>query len=114
MPVTATLSSQKWDGKVLWEEIKLTFSGSYTQGGDTVNLQGLGIQSSTAPLFMAVESTAGTAGQAPLRYQWVPGTTQANGLLRAFSGAAEVATGAYPASILADTAYAVFRAKGFR
>jgi hypothetical protein len=114
MAVTATLLSQKWDSKNLWIEVKLVFTGSYTQGGDTVNLQGLGIQSTTAPLFMDVQSTAGTAGQAPLRYQWVPGTTQANGLLRAFSGAAEVATGAYPASILADTAYALFRSKGFR
>lgn len=114
MAVTATLMSQKWDSKNLWIEVKLAFSGNYTQGGDTVNLQGLGIQSSGAPLFMSVESSAGTAGQAPLRYQWVPGTTQANGLLRAFSAAAEVATGAYPASILADTAYALFRVRGFR
>lgn len=114
MAVTATLSSQKWDSKNLFLEVKLTFSGNYTQGGDTVNLQGLGIQSTTAPLYMDVKSSAGTAGQAPLTYQWVPGTTQANGLLRAFSGAAEVSTGAYPASILADTAYALFRAKGFR
>lgn len=63
---------------------------------------------------MVIRSVASTAGQAPLNYQWVKGTTAANGVVRVFSGAAEVSTGAYPAAVTGDAPIAEFKVKGFR
>lgn len=114
MAIVATLVKQWWDGKKLWAEYTLAFSGNYTSGGDTVNLQGTGLQSSGSPTTVDIHSTSGTAAQAPNLYQWVPGTTQANGLVRAFTGITEVSTGAYPAAITGDTARMLFQLKGFR
>lgn len=104
MAATVTIVKQWWDGKKLWVQANIALSGSYVQGGDTVNLTGLGIKSSQAPFAVDVVSTAGTAAQAANLYQWVPGTTQANGKLRCFIGAVtELAAGAYPAAATGDT-----------
>ena len=54
----------------------LTFSGSYTSGGDACTLQGIGIQSSQIPEFVEI------TGQAGFIYQWVVGTDQTNGLVK--------------------------------
>lgn len=113
MAITATLLDQWWDGRKLWVDLSLTFSGNYTSGGDTLNLQGLGMQSSAIPTIMELISSLSTAAATKQSYQWVKGTTQANGLVRCFTGTAEVSTGAYPANMLADTAYARFKVKGF-
>lgn len=113
MAIAATLLDQWWDGKKLWVDLQLTFSGNYTSGGDTLNLQGLGIQSSNIPSIMDILSTLSTAAATKQSYQWTKGTTQANGLVRCFTGTAEVSTGAYPANMTGDTVYARFKLKGF-
>jgi len=98
MAATATLVKQWWDGKKIWAQVNIVLSGSYVQGGDTCSLAALGIKSSLVPFSFDLQSTAGTAAQAVNLYQWVPGTTQANGKIRCFIGAvAELAAGAYPA-----------------
>lgn len=114
MAITPTLIKQWWDGKKLWVEMSLAFSGNYTSGGDTLNLQNLGIQSSGIPTMVDIKSTASTAAQTLNNYIWVKGTTQANGLVRCFVGTAEVSTGAYPAAVSGDTAVVLFQMKGFR
>lgn len=114
MAITPTLIKQWWDGKKLWVELSLAFSGSYVSGGDTVNLQTLGIQSTGNPTVMDVKSTSGVAAQTLNSYIWVKGTSLANGLIRCFVGTAEVSAGAYPAAVSGDTAVALFQIKGFR
>jgi hypothetical protein len=104
MAITPTIKSQWFDGKRLWVHLSLAFSGSYVAGGDTLDMSKLGIQSSGVPsLFGGMNSqTASTTGTV---YNWIPGTTQATGKVVALQGAlAEVAAGAYPASITGDTA----------
>jgi hypothetical protein len=104
MAAAATVTKKKYDGKQLWVYGTVALSGSYTQGGDTLSLAGIGIQSSLVPFAMQFESQAGTAAQAINQYTWVPGTTQANGKIRCFIGAvAELAAGAYPAAATGDT-----------
>jgi len=110
MAAALTVTKQWYDGKKVWVVGTITLSGSYTQGGDTVTLAGLGIKSSQIPFFYTdPSSSAGTAAQAANSYNWVPGTTQANGKIRCFIGAsAELATGAYPAAATGDTIIATF------
>ena|SRR5580692_7278423 len=114
MAIAATILDQWWDGKKLWVDLQLTFSGSYTSGGDTLNLQSLGIQSSGIPSIMNIVSSLSTAAATQNNYQWTKGSTTANGLVRCFTGSTEVSSGAYPANISGDTVYARFKVKGFR
>lgn len=114
MAITATLLDQWYDGKKLWVQLSLAFSGNYTSGGDTLNLQSLGIQGNSIPSYMVIRSTSGTAAQTLNNYSWVKGTTAANGLVRVFVGTAESSTAAYPAAISGDTALAEFKIKPFR
>lgn len=90
---------------------KITASGSYTTGGDTLDLtaitgapgQGMPPGSSQLPLQVLVQ------GQAGYEYAFVPGTTLANGKLKvqqcAGSGSplAEIAQSSYPAGVTGDT-----------
>jgi len=104
MAAAFTVTKKWFDGKKLWVQGTVALSGSYTQGGDTLTLAGLGINSSQIPFSYDFQSGAGTAAQALNTYTWVPGTTQANGKIRCFIGAvAELATGAYPAAATGDT-----------
>ena len=104
MAVTATVTKKWFDGKKLWAVVTLVFSGNYSTGGDTVNLQGLGIQSNQAPF-----ACTDISGQSATLYAWVVGTTQANGKVKCFQGAlAEVSAGAYPGSITGDVVQGQF------
>ena len=114
MAIAATLLDQWYDGKKLWVQLSLVLSGNYTSGGDTLNLQSLGIQGNSIPAYMVLRSTSPTAAQTLNNYIWVKGTTTANGLVRCFVGTAEVATGAYPAAVSGDTVLAEFKIKPFR
>jgi len=103
MAAAATVTKKWFDGKKLWVQLTIVLSGSYVQGGDTLNLSGLGINSSQVPFSYDFQSGAGTAAQALNTYTYVPGTTQANGKIRCFIGAvAELAAGAYPAAATGD------------
>lgn len=104
MAATAAVTKKWYDGKKVFVTGTVVLSGSYVQGGDTLNLQLLGIPSSQVPFAMDFQSGAGTAAQALNSYTWVPGTTQSNGKIRCFIGAvAELAAGAYPAAATGDT-----------
>ena len=108
MAITPTLKAQWFDGKRLFAHVALVFSGSYVTGGDTLNLQNLGIKASGAPAGWA--SIDGQAlGANGTQYVWIQGTTQANGKVGVTQGAgAEVTAGAYPASVTGDTVNALF------
>lgn len=104
MAITPTLTKKWYDGKKLWAVVSLVFSGSYVTGGDTLNLQSLGIPSSQVPF-----ACTDVSGQSATLYCWVAGTTQANGKVKCFQGAlAEVAAGAYPGSITGDVVQGQF------
>lgn len=93
-------------------------SGSYPTGGDPLNLAtatypiGQGPLPSTAkPISVDIRSQHSTTTPQTNEfvYTYAPGTTQANGAMQVFTGAAaqtaltELSAGAYPAGVLADT-----------
>lgn len=99
MAVAVTVTKKWYDGKKLFVLGTLTFSGSYTTGGDGLSFTGLGIQSSLAPDIVWVGGTAGYG------YGYVPGSpaSQSNGKVKISTTAAtELAAGAYPAGITGD------------
>lgn len=97
LPITdSTQSSQV----TLWT---VALTGTYTSGGDTLDLSAYPTQSANPPTWVAF-SEAPTASVAPSGYNFYyqPGTTPANGKLRVTSAAGtELSAGAYPAALLA-------------
>ena len=91
---------------------KLTFSGSYTNNGDTLSFANVyGIQSTSVPLRVFVYEQP-AAGTAPGGYEYVfcPGTTIANGKLVVLQGGAsasnpmaQIPASTYPAAISGGT-----------
>jgi hypothetical protein len=91
----------------------ITASGSYSTGGDTLSFAGFDqIKSSSLPQFVSIQSQ-NASGHSLWEYGFTPGTTQANGKMQvlgqqptsATTGViqfAELAAGAYPASITGD------------
>lgn len=81
----------------------LVLTGNYPAHGDTMDLSKLGVPSNALPYRVEVFEQP-PAGTDPSGYQFIfcPGTTQANGVLAIFNGAATAfATGAYNAGLLA-------------
>lgn len=81
----------------------VVLSGSYTAGGDTLDLSAYPTQSAQIPVF-AIFTEAPSATVAPSGYNlyYQPGTTPANGLIRITSSAGtEISAGAYAAALLA-------------
>lgn len=99
MPFTVTVTKTWDDGKVLNAIGTLVASGSYTTGGDTLNLQQFKIKSSRTPYWVHI------LGQADFSYTYIPGTNLSNGkvLCRAVSTGAEASAAAYPAGVTGDT-----------
>ncbi len=90
----------------------VALTGSYTLGGDTLDLSAYPTQSALPPVWVAF-SEAPTTLVAPSGYTFYyqAGTTPANGLLRVTStGGTELSAGAYPAALLAAlvVVYATF------
>jgi hypothetical protein len=89
-------------------------SGSYSIGGDTLDLSQQPIVPSTQP---PITGTAWMDGLAGYDYVFIPGAALNNGKVKIFqqgSGAgafAELAAGAYPAAITGDTItfYGIFK-----
>lgn len=84
-----------------WWTVVLT--GSYTSGGDTLDLSAYPTQSAQIPIF-AIFSEAPTASVAPSGYNFYyqPGTTPADGKIRITStGGTELTATTYPAALLA-------------
>ena len=93
----------------LWTVV---LTGSYTAGGDTLDLSAYPTQSALPPVWVDF-SEAPTASVAPSGYQFYyqAGTTPANGLLRVTTSAGvEFSAGAYSAALLAANVvvYATF------
>ena len=87
---------------------KLTFSGSYSSGGDTLDLTAVAsiVPSGSVPLQVFIEGN-GTAGTAQSviggYYVALTGTTLANWKVKIFSGVGtELGAGAYGAAITGD------------
>ncbi len=82
----------------------LTFSGSYPTNGDTLDLSQLGIPSNSLPFEVEVfEATPAPGPAYGAHFVFLPGTTQANGLLELFNGTTQIATDTY-ANILGAVA----------
>ena len=92
-------------GKSLYATFLLTFSGSYSTGGDTIDFTtvigkgylGRVFGAGKSPLYGAVYGTSGHS------YGLIPGTTLANGKVKISTTAGtELGAGAYPAAITGD------------
>ena len=86
----------------------ITLSGSYTANGDTLNLAGLGIPSNQVPTEVRIfETTPAPGPQSGYAFRYVPGTTQANGLVEIFNGTTQLSAGAYGTPVLGATGFAL-------
>lgn len=104
MPITVNLTPNNVDGSpsnFFFGAGTLTFSGSYTTGGDTLDftpVMGL-LPTSQAPVQVAAWSQGGT----PFAYVPIQGSSFNNWKLKIFqAGGAEIAAGAYPAGVTGD------------
>jgi hypothetical protein len=102
------------DGKRIHVAGTVVASGSYTTGGDTLDLSEFPIVGSTQP---PITGTAWMDGLAAYDYVFAPGSALNNGKMKVFqqaSGAgpfAELGAGSYPSAITGDniTIYAIFK-----
>jgi len=104
MAVSATITDQWDDGQRYHITGILTFSGSYTTGGDTLDLGAAGSESRGIPgVFIAV-------GRDAYNFKYIAGADAQTGLLKVVANAtneAELAAGAYPVDLsgLTDVQY---------
>jgi len=91
----------------------LTLSGSYPANGDTLSFAGLGIPSNQLPTYVAIyETTPAPGPQSGYAFRYVPGTTQANGLMEVFNGTTQFSAGAYGTPPFSITGFTLaFRAE---
>ena len=86
----------------------LTLTGNYPANGDTVNLQNLGIPSNQLPNKVEIYEATPSPGPASwYAFVYLPGTTQANGLMEVFNGTTQFSAGAYGAPPFAITGFAL-------
>lgn len=102
MATLAVAVTDHWtDGKRVHVTFTVTPTGNYTTGGDTLNLQANEIKSASLPVFVSLK------GQGVNLYNFIPGTTQANGKLYGSTGGTQFTGGsAYPTDTV--TGYAIF------
>ena len=114
MALTFSLVDTWDDGKRIHVAGTVSASGSYSTGGDTLDLSQFPIIATTQP---PITGTAWMDGLAGYDYVFAPGSAFNNGKMKVFeqgSGAgafAELAAGAYPSAITSDniTLYAIFK-----
>ena len=114
MALAFTLIDTWDDGKRIHVAGTVAASGSYTTGGDTVDLSQFPIIGTTQP---PIQGTAWMDGLAGYDYVFIPGAALNSGKVKIFqqgSGAgafAELAAAAYPSAITGDTItiYAIFK-----
>lgn len=96
MPLALTVTDRWHDGKRTHLIGKITPSGNYTTGGDTLDL--LESLSQNPPKFVTIE------GVGVYQYQYVEGTLSTNGkvIVRTPADGAQVAQAAYDAAVIAD------------
>ena len=90
----------------------LTLTGTYPTNGDTLSLASLGIPSNSLPNKVEITETTPAPGpQSGYAFRFVPGTTQANGLMEVFNGTTQFTTQAYGTPAFGITGFALkFRA----
>ncbi len=114
MALTFTTIDTWDDGQRIHVAGTVSASGSYTTSGDTIDLSQNPLVASTQP---PIEGTAWMDGLAGYDYVFYAGTAMNNGKVKVFqqgtsAGAfPELAAGAYPSSITADsfTFYGIFK-----
>lgn len=114
MALAFTLVDTWDDGKRIHVAGTIAASGSYTTGGDTLDLSQVPIIASTQP---PIQGTGWMDGLAGYDYAFAPGAAMNSNKVKVFqqgSGAgafAELAAGSYPSAITGDniTLYAIFK-----
>lgn len=115
MALAFTLVDSWDDGRRIHVAGTVAASGSYTSGGDTLDLttlEALGVPSTQPPIV----GTAWMDGLAGYDYVFTPGAAVNSGKVKIFQNAAaagafaELAAGAYPPAITGDTVtfYGIF------
>ena len=87
-------------GKQLYVVGTITASGSYTTGGDTLDLTNQSyIPSDALPKQVSIFTQTGVV----FSYTWILGSALNNGKMKIYqAGGTELAAGAYPAAITSD------------
>jgi hypothetical protein len=114
MALTFSLVDTWDDGKRIHVAGTVAPSGSYPTGGDTLDLSQFPVVASTQP---PIQGTAWLDGLSGYDYVFNPGSAMNNGLVKIFQQGAsagafpELAAGAYPSAITADTItfYGIFK-----
>lgn len=115
MPIAATLQTTIPVDATQSEFIAtgiLTLSGSYPTNGDTLDLSQLGIGANSVPIKVEIFETTPAPGPASgFNFVFLPGTTQANGLMEMFNGTTQQTTATYASIVGGITGFALrFRA----
>jgi hypothetical protein len=101
MAIAVTIPAQNIDatGVLVWALGTLAFSGSYTTGGDTLDLSQQPLVPSTqVPIQATIQ------GQSGYNYVFIPGSALNTNKVKIYSsGQTELASGAYPAAITSDS-----------
>lgn len=103
--VTVTVQQSWVEGKALRVIGTVVFGaspGTYSTGGLTLPLTDPLIKAQRAPISCKLLSQSNAAAQADYAYKYIPGTTNANGLVKIFTGSAEIAASAMPAAVSGD------------
>lgn len=95
------------DGKREHVKGTLSFSGSYTTGGEVVNLSHSAIKTTKPPVHMQIDSSSGYKYE----YQRSTGKVMVRQSAAAGSPGAEISAAAYPGGVTSDVAefYGIFK-----
>ena len=87
----------------------ISYSGSYPTNGDTLDLSQLGVPSDQVPTSVEIVEVTPAASKPAYgaNFVYLPGSTQANGVVEIFNGTTEITTGTY-ASIFGTVPVALF------
>lgn len=80
-------------------------SGTYPTGGFTLNLALDLIKAQAAPYYIHIIGQAAQSGQTQYDYTYVPGTNISNGVLKIFTGGAELSASTTPTGVTGDVIY---------
>jgi hypothetical protein len=104
--VAVTVQQTYMDSKCLHVLGTVAFGaspGTYAANGLTLALTDPLIKAQRSPLLVRIIGQAKVNAQIQYDYTYVPGTNNSNGLVKIFTGGAEVATGNMPAGVSGDT-----------
>ena len=118
MAVTASLTSSVLPNPIDKTQNNLVVygtiavSGTYATNGDTLDLSTLGIPSNQLPTMVEIyEVTPAPGPMYGAAFRYLPGTTQANGLLEVWDGTTQITTATWASLTGSITGFALrFRA----